>query len=177
MAGVEEFQPTKLSSWIAGGTLPLAAGATQLYEVLQKLGVTVELLSETPSRLALGSGVFSLCMVALNLSLLAHIRALDKSATLAPAPVPTPPPTKISLAAPHRLNDIEVDILKFLAGVKCSQTSELTKVLRKQRALVEFHLIELEKARHIYSTHSTLDSMWYIDQPGRRALVERGMLT
>lgn len=184
MSGIEEFQPTRLSKWIAATTATLAPSAPFLHEGLQKLGWTVAVLAEPQVRLLLGLSVLSMGMVLLNLALLAHIRHLKQLQIPAASPPPpaatatAPEPARATVVPviPKRLDDTDIEILKLLAGVKFSPTSELTKSLGKKRALVEFHLVDLEKGRHIYSTHGSADSMWYIDQAGRRALVERGLL-
>jgi hypothetical protein len=85
-----------------------------------------------------------------------------------------PAPPKVHI--PKRLADIDIAILQHLARVKSSPTTEIARSLQKQRALVEFHLIELERTRHVYSTHATSDSFWSIEQEGRRALVELKLL-
>jgi DNA-binding transcriptional ArsR family regulator len=185
--GVEEFQPTKLSRWIAGVTIPLSVGATQLYEALQKLGQPIESLAETRTRLLLGLGVFSLCMVLLNMAVLAHLRALARI-TFPPADVPPPvvaaplpvanaPEHKPLPPIPKRLDDVELDILRHLARFKSSPGSEITKTLRKPKALIDYHLNDLESHGLIYATHGTMyESQWYIDQLGRKALIDRGLL-
>lgn len=181
MAGISDLQPTKLSRWIAGTTIPLAAGATGLYEVLQKLGLAVESLAEPLVRLLLGLGVFSLGMAALNISLVRHIYGIRRRTNNSPLPKPIDPPVSTTAPTvtetPKSLSDIEIEILTHLSRFKSSPVSEIAKTLRKQPALVEYHLNELEDDNYIYATHGSMSpSQWYIDQRGRKALVGLGVL-
>ena len=165
---LELILPTKLSRWILGATVTLSTSALFLNELTQRLGLEIVLINTLTNRLILVSIIIFLGLVALIVSLLIHIKNLNKPITK----------KEITPNLKKKLDQNKTDILVSLSNHDAQTTKQISTSLNISEQLALFHLTELFNSK-IITNSLFMDGRpvkWHLNQNGRAYLVSNNLL-
>jgi len=165
---LEYVLPSKLSLSIVGATTTLATSVLFLNELTQRLGLESLWTDKLHNRLTLVLIIIFLGLVALVISLLIHIKTLNK-------------PKKEKVVEPNfkvKLEQLKVEALILLSKTNHQTTKQIYTSLNITEQLALFHLTELFNSDFI--TNSIfMDGrpvLWRLNQNGRAYLVSNNLL-
>ncbi|MBX9675119.1 MAG: hypothetical protein K2V71_00725 [Methylotenera sp.] len=168
LALLESFLPTKLSQCIFWITATLSAGVLFSVELTQRIGLEVIWKNTPNQRLILLLIIISLGLFALVVSLLLHIKELNKPNIK----------KEIEPNLKKKLDQNKTDILVLLSNQDAQTTKQLSTSLNITEQLALFHLTELFNSKIITNT-LFMDGRpvkWHLNQNGRAYLVSNNLL-